>query len=79
MHSFVVDPVDVVDFAYEVLDAGWTVLGSFHSHPDGTSAFSERDRVLANWGEWHVLGYRLGGAWGLTFARRSRCSVPSNL
>ncbi len=73
-HSFRVDPQEVVRFAYEIMDRQWTVLGSFHSHPDGTPTFSKRDRLLMDWGAWHVLGCRLNGVWEVTFARRSSCT-----
>jgi proteasome lid subunit RPN8/RPN11 len=68
--SFFADPAEVVRFAYAALAQGWRVVGTFHSHPNGRPVFSERDQLLLDWADHHVLTYRSGGTWGFAWGMK---------
>jgi proteasome lid subunit RPN8/RPN11 len=65
--SFFAEPAAVVRFAYEALANGWRVVGTFHTHPNGSSVLSERDELLRDWADQHVLAHRSGATWKFQF------------
>lgn len=66
--SFTADVDQVVAFAFALTEEGGTVLGTFHSHPRGARAFSERDGALGEWARMHVvLPGRPDGGWDACF------------
>lgn len=60
----------LVEFAYEALDAGHRVVASFHSHPGGSTRFSQRDEALHEWARHHLIyafdGVRWQAIWYVT-------------
>ncbi len=53
--SFTVDPDWLVAAVYRCDDLGAQMIGTYHTHPQATPAFSERDRPLFAWGRIHLL------------------------
>jgi proteasome lid subunit RPN8/RPN11 len=66
------DPRDVITFCYEFLTARTEVLGTFHTHPQGSQNFSERDQMLGLWGKTHLLLAFDDGLWTSHWAVRAR-------
>jgi proteasome lid subunit RPN8/RPN11 len=75
--SFRVPPQDVVDMAYLTGERGWHIIGTFHTHPDGQQGFSQRDVMLCEWAEWHLLLYKEADAWGMNWAKRTSSRMMS--
>ncbi len=69
-YAFFADPAEVVRFAYSTLSQNWRVVGTFHTHPNGRAVFSERDKLLLDWADHHVLAYRSDGTWGFAWGMK---------
>lgn len=48
-------PTEVLAFAYRQQELDLEVLATFHTHPEGQSAFSRKDLQLSDWATLHLL------------------------